>query len=115
MIYEIKIKIGKNNIMGRIKELEISKQEVSEVKTLALHNKPNVMHKKLRIKFDNIEYGFIIKGVGNKAIKLELYVNYETLLKNKDSGLVEKRVYDAISTIYEKGQAVKDNEVSDKS
>ena len=100
--------------MSKIKNLEISKQEISEVKTLAMHNKPNVMHKKLRIEIDDVEYSFIIKGVGRKSVKLELYIDYETLLKNKDKGIVEKRIYDAISTIYEKGQAIKpQSEVSE--
>lgn len=100
--------------MANIKNREISKQEISEVKRLSMHNKPNVMHKKLRIEIDDVEYSFIIKGVGRKSVKLELYIDYETLLKNKDKGIVERRIYDAISTIYEKGQAIKpQNEVSE--
>ena len=99
-----------NQVMGKIKELEISKQEISEIKTLAIHNKPNVMYKKLRIEIDGIEYSFIIKGVGRKSVKLELYIDYQTLLENKDCGVVEKRIYDAINTIYEKGKAVKSSD-----
>ena len=102
-----------NKIMAKIKELEISKQEISEIKTLAFHNKPNVMYKKLRIEIDDIEYNFIIKGVGRKSVKLELYIDYQTLLENKDCGVVEKRIYDAINTIYEKGKAIKADEVSE--
>lgn len=89
-------------------------KEILEVKKLCMHNKPNVMYKKLRIKIDDIEYDFILKGVGKKAIKLELYIDYETLLKNKDTGIVEKKIYDIMSTIYEKGKPVKtSDEVSD--
>lgn len=97
--------------MGKVKESEILNQEISEVRNLALHNKRNVMYKKLRIEIDGIEYEFQIRGVGKQAIKLELYTDYETLLQNKDVGIIEKRIYDAISTIYEKGKAVKSNEV----
>lgn len=99
--------------MSKVKDKEISKQEISEVKTLAIHNKSNVMYKKLRIEIDDIEYNFIIKGVGRKSVKLELYIDYQTLLENKDCGVVEKRIYDAISTIYEKGKAIKADEVSE--
>lgn len=99
--------------MCKVKDKEISKQEISEVKTLAIHNKSNVMYKKLRIEIDDIEYNFIIKGVGRKSVKLELYIDYQTLLENKDCGVVEKRIYDAISTIYEKGKAIKADEVSE--
>lgn len=99
--------------MSKVKDKEISKQEISEVKTLAIHNKSNVMYKKLRIEIDDIEYNFIIKGVGRKSVKLELYIDYQTLLENKDCGVVEKRIYDAINTIYEKGKAIKADEVSE--
>ena len=107
------VKLRNFKQMGKIKQMEISKQEISEVKNLAIHNKSNVMYKKLRISIDGVEYNFIIKGVGKKSVKLELYIDYETLLKNKDCGIVEKRIYDAISTIYEKGKAIKADEVSE--
>ena len=87
--------------MGKINELEISKQDKIEFKNLALHNKKDVMFKKVRIKFENNEYDFIIKGVGQKAVKLELYCYYESILKNKDDGIIEKRLYDKINTIYD--------------
>ena len=96
--------------MGSIKKLEISKQETSEFKNLAKHNKENVMHKKMRVKFGDKEYDFIIKGIGQKAVKLELYCYYESILRNKDDGVIEKRLYDKISAIYEKGVEVKSSD-----
>lgn len=82
-------------------------KEVSEFKNLAKHNKQNIMYKKLRIKFGSVEYDFIIKGVGQKAVKLELYCNYESIMANKDDGVIEKRLYDKISAIYENGNPIK--------
>lgn len=96
--------------MGRIKDIVISNQEKKEFKNLARHNKENVMYKNVRIKFGNNEYDFIIKGVGQKAVKLELYCNYESILANKDDGIIEKRLYDKISAIYEKGVEVKSSD-----
>ena len=80
--------------------------EISEIKNLAFHNKKNAMFKKFRIIIDDIEYNFIIKGIGQKTVKLELFIDYKTLLKNKDSGIIESRLYDIISAIYDKGKSV---------
>lgn len=96
--------------MGKVKEQLISNQEKTEFKNLAKHNKPNIMYKKVRIKFKDVEYEFIIKGVGQKAVKLELYCDYESILKNKDNGIIESRLYDKISAIYEKGVEVKSSD-----
>ena len=92
-----------------LKEHSISNKEKSEFKNLAKHNKQNIMYKKLRIKFGSVEYDFIIKGVGQKAVKLELYCDYESILRNKDDGIIEKRLYDKISAIYENGKPIKAN------
>lgn len=96
--------------MKKLKEELISNKEKTEFKNLAKHNKPNIMYKKLRIKFKDVEYAFIIKGVGQKAVKLELYCDYESILKRKDDGVIEKRLYDKISAIYEKGVKVKSSD-----
>ena len=95
-----------------MKDFVISNHEVTEFKNLAKHNKSNIMYKKVRIKFGSVEYDFIIKGVGQKAVKLELYCDYASILTNKDNGVIEKRLYDKISAIYENGKPIKaDSEV----
>ena len=90
--------------------LKVSKKDISEFKNLAIHNKSDVMFKKMRIKFDGVEYDFIIKGVGQKAVKLELYCNYESILANKDNGIIESKLHDKLSAIYEKGVEVKSSD-----
>ena len=60
------------------------------------------MYKKVRINLGETPYELIIKGVGNKAIKLELYLNYETILNNKDSGTIESILWDKLNTVYHK-------------
>ena len=93
--------------MNVLEDENISKKEISEFKRLALHNKKDVMYKKLRIKLENEVYDFIIKGIGQKAVKLELYCYYGSILTNKNDGVIEKRLYDIISAIYENGKEVK--------
>lgn len=90
-----------------ISEKSISNEETTQFKNLALHNKKDVMFKKLRIKLNDVEYDFIIKGVGQKTVKLELYCSYESILLNKNNGVIEKRLHDKLSTIYENGKSVK--------
>ena len=99
--------------MSKKNNKEISKQEISKVRRLAIRNKPNVMRKNIRIKIDDVDYSFIIKGIGRKSVKLELYIDYETLLKNKDDGIVEKKLYGVLNTIYEGGRAISSSEVSE--
>ncbi len=88
--------------MGKVKNLEIAKQETRELKNLAKHNKNNVMYKKVRITLNEHEYELIIKGVGNKAIKLELYLLYERILTNKDSGIIEGILWEKLNKVYHK-------------
>lgn len=62
-------------IVGKVKEFEISKQDIQEFRNLARHNKRNVMYKKVRINLNGFPYELMIKGVGKQSIKLELYLD----------------------------------------
>ena len=88
--------------METIKHNSISKREIDELRNLALHNKSAVMYKKVRLDVDDSEYEFQIKGVGKKAIKLELYLGYERILSDKDGGVLEKLLWDKLNTVYHK-------------
>lgn len=79
----------------------MNENKINELKNLSFRNKKNLMYKRVRVIFDGIEYPFLIKGVGNKTIKLELFVSYEDILKNKDEGIIETKLYDKINTVYE--------------
>ena len=58
------------------------------------------MNKSIDIEIQEDNYTLFIKGVGGKAIKLELYLNYETLLENKNSGYLEQKIYKKINRVY---------------
>lgn len=79
-----------------------NKQDINEFRNLSFKNKSNVMYKKVRFSIDDVDYESIIKGIGQKAVKLELYLSYERILTNKDEGVLEKLIWDKINTIYHK-------------
>lgn len=60
------------------------------------------MAKKNSIKYRTISsaidgtYKFKIGGIGSKSIKLELFLNYETILANKTAGGIEETIYNKL-------------------
>ena len=76
-------------------------KEVIEVRNLARHNKRNIMNKSIDIDCDGDEYSLIIRGVGAKTVKLELYVPYEDLLHEHDSKVIEGLLWDKINRVYD--------------
>lgn len=79
-----------------------SSEKISELRNLAFKNKPNLMYKKIRFSVDDVDYESIIRGIGKKTIKLELYLDYERILNYKESGILEKPLWDKINTIFHK-------------
>lgn len=75
-------------------------KEVKEVSNLAKHNKRNIMYKSVDIDLQGANYSLIIKGVGAKAIKLELYIHYEDILNEHDSKVLEGILWDKINRVY---------------
>lgn len=57
-----------------------------ELKERALANKLNLKKQYINIFVGKKEYGFKIAGVGNKSIKIELYVGYDEIVKELSSG-----------------------------
>ena len=75
-------------------------KKTREVRNLAKHNKRNIMFKTVEIDLDGAKYPLIIKGVGAKAIKLELYIYYEDILNEHDSKVLEGMLWDKIDRVY---------------
>lgn len=86
-------------------------KDVKEYSNLAFKNKPHLKGKPLWVDFDEDEYRFVIKGIGPKAVKLELYVRYEDIIDNPD-GVMESKLDEMIKTIFEKGagKAIKEGD-----
>lgn len=74
--------------------------EIKEFRNLAKHNKRNIMNKSIELDINGNEYTTFIKGVGAKAIKLELYVYYEDILSDHDKKVLEGLLWDKISRVY---------------
>ncbi len=94
--------IGEDRIMAKIKNQQILDEEIDELSNLALKNKSHLKFKKVRFTVDDVEYEFIIRGIGKKTVKFEVYVDYERILNHKDDGVIEKQLWDKINTIYHK-------------
>ena len=75
---------------------------VNEIKNLALSQKPHLMYKSIQLSDNDINYQLQIRGVGKKAIKLELYLDYERISNLKDDGTIEKQLWEKLNTIHHK-------------
>ena len=75
-------------------------KEVREVRNLAKHNKSNIMVKTIDLDLNGKEYPLMIKGVGAKSIKLELYIYYEDILNEHDKQVLEGLLWDKINKVY---------------
>ena len=75
-------------------------KETRELRNLAKHNKNNIMFKSVDIDIGDNTYSPIIKGVGAKAIKLELYIYYEDILNEHDKRVLEGILWEKINRIY---------------
>lgn len=59
---------------------------VEELKEKALDNKPEIKSQKINLTIGETSYPFIISGIGNKAIKIEKYINYEDIIEAVSQG-----------------------------
>lgn len=57
-----------------------------ELKQRALVNKENLKSKYINTFIGSKEYGFRLSGIGNKSVKIELYVGYDDIVKELTSG-----------------------------
>ena len=78
-----------------MKELNINKQDVMELRNLALAKKSSIKYRTITSDIDG-EYRVKLAGVGNKAIKLEIFLDYETILANKTAGGLEETIYNKL-------------------
>ena len=78
-----------------MKETEITNIDVTEIKNLALSKKTKLKYRTIS-SFINGEYKFKVGGIGNKSIKLEIFLDYETILANKEAGGIEETIYNKL-------------------
>lgn len=74
-------------IVDPVSRVKIPNVEDSfELRERALANKSNLKTKYVNVVVGCKEYGFRIAGIGNKSIKIELYVGYEDIVKVVSAG-----------------------------
>ena len=69
--------------------------EVIELKNLALNKKSSIKYRTLSSYIAGT-YKFKVGGIGNKSIKLEIFLDYETILANKTAGGLEETIYNKL-------------------
>ena len=73
--------------------------DIQRLRNTAQYNREHIKYKTFIAKVDGRNYAFKIMGVGNKAIRLNIFLDYEDILKNKEVGL-EKILHEMINKVY---------------
>ena len=76
-------------------EININNKDITELKNLANSKRSKLKYRTIS-SFINGEYKFKVGGIGNKSIKLEIFLDYETILANKEAGGIEETVYNKL-------------------
>lgn len=75
-------------------------KKINELRNTAKRNKQFLMYKTHLVTINDKQYALKIMGIGAKKVRLDLFIDYESILENKDVG-VEKILYNAINKVYD--------------
>lgn len=78
-----------------MEETRINKTDIKELRNLALAKKSSIKYRTLTSAIDG-EYKVRLAGIGNQSIKLEIFLDYETILVNKMAGGLEETIYNKL-------------------
>ena len=70
-------------------------KKIRQLRNLALKKKPKIKYRTYNSSFSGI-YEFKVGGIGNKSIKIEIFLDYETILDNKTAGGIEETIYNKL-------------------
>ena len=73
----------------------ITKTDIKELRNLALSKKTELKYKSL-LSSINGEYRVRLIGMGYKTIRLDIFLDYETILANKTAGGLEETIYNKL-------------------
>ena len=76
-------------------ESNITENDILEIRNLALSKKSSIKYRTITSERAG-EYKFKVGGIGNKSIKLEIFLDYETILANKTAGGIEETIYNRL-------------------
>jgi len=71
-----------------------------ELKQTAKINKKHLKGASLITKINNDSYALQVSGIGEKSIRLSLFISYDDLIKYKNHRKLEKMIYDKIVKVY---------------
>ncbi len=71
-----------------------------ELKQTAKFNKKHLRGCSIITKIHNDSYAMQISGIGEKSVRLSLFIPYENLIKYKNHRRLEKMIYDKIVKVY---------------
>lgn len=71
-----------------------------ELKQTAKFNKKHLKGCSIITKINNDSYAMQISGIGEKSVRLSLFISYDDLIKYKNHRKLEKMIYDKINTVY---------------
>ena len=72
----------------------------TELKNTAKMNKNHLKGKSLIVNIDGSTYPLQISGIGQKSIRLSLFISYEDLIDYKNHRRLEHMLWDKINTVY---------------
>lgn len=82
-------------------DINLDKTNIEEFRNLALAKKSSIKYRTITSAI-NGEYKIKFGGIGNKTIKLEIFLDYETILANKTAGGLEETIYNKIMELPKK-------------
>lgn len=74
--------------------------ELQELINTAKANKKHLKRQSIISKIDGSDYALQITGIGAKAVKLQLFLSYDDILKYHHHKHLENVLYDKINTVY---------------
>lgn len=76
-------------------------ETIKELKNTAIFNREKIRFKTIIANINGSDYSIRISGVGQKSIKLDVYLSYDQIHDFKDEKKLEKELYDIINTVYD--------------
>jgi len=83
------------------KENKITTTDIRELKNTALRNREHILYNTIIPEINGHKRSKLrIVGVGQKAIRLDLYMNYQQILEYATPGSLEAELKTMINTVY---------------
>lgn len=78
----------------------MSDSAATDLKRTAKRNKGHLKGSSVITKINNDSYALQVSGIGEKSIRLSLFISYEDLIKYKNHRRLENMIYEKIVKVY---------------